>query len=350
MAFDSSELGCLPGSAHDKELAALRAEITRHKNLNTKTALCVKRAMHFSLDGAYSFEELEGVEKSIMGIKIEKYWLRTFGYPMKMTAEKVKRLNEESPDSPVSNTLLDTEICGIPVDVKHTIGDNWMIPKEAIGHWLLLFKTNIFEHTVSVGLFKAEIERLTLGENQDKKKSLRASAKQFIDWIIVDEPFDNIAHPGEIEYDKTHCGNIQMRLWFDGIEQPDVTEKLLTNGRFTGFLVEPYAAFVSGAGFRHVDAKGFDLKSLNEDFLNREVKSFTLHGAKLGPSTFYGAGRKPDPVLFESEIAPSKDFIVVDQTALSKTGDVKLVLKRGTDIAKIGHSVSPSKRGLLFSE
>lgn len=189
MAFDNCEVGYLPGTARDKELSALRTEIMRHKTLAEDTADCVRRAMNFALDGAYSFEELEGVEKSIMGIKIEKYWLRKFGYPMKKTREKLARLMQEEPGKIIANTLLDTEILGIPVDVKHTIGDNWMIPPEAIGHWLLLFKTNIFTQTVSMGLFKADIEHLTLCGNQDKKKSIRGRSKNMIDWLIVDQPF-----------------------------------------------------------------------------------------------------------------------------------------------------------------
>lgn len=151
-----------------------------------------------------------------------------------------------------------------------------------------------------------------------------------------------------MDYDQTYSGKIEMRLWFDGIEQPSAVKKLMGNGRFTGFLVEPYAAFLSGEDFLHVDRKGFDLESLGE-MPNREVKSFTPHGAKLGPSTFYGAGRKADPLLFEQTIAPSKDFIVVDQTKLATTGEVHLVLKRGADVAKIGHSVSYSHRDKLFS-
>lgn len=151
-----------------------------------------------------------------------------------------------------------------------------------------------------------------------------------------------------LKFDEAVTAKVEMRLWFDGVEVPEVVEKLMSNGRFTGFLVEPLAARLCGETFEHLDVKGYDLKSLDPEEKNREVKSFTKYGAKLGPSTFYGAGRKPDPALFESTIAPSKDFIVVDQTRLAQTGEVHLVLKRGTDVAKIGHEVKPKDRAKLF--
>lgn len=189
MAFDSTDTGYFPGTIEDKELSALRAEIMALPDLVQNSASCVNRAMGYALDGAYSFEELEGVEKSVMGLKIEKYWLKTFGFQMKMTSAKIARLLKEDPSRTIENTLLDTEIAGIPVDVKHTIGDNWMVPPEAVGHWLLLFRTDIINHRFSVGLFKADIDKLTIGTNQDKKRNIRAWAKKNIDWLIVAQPF-----------------------------------------------------------------------------------------------------------------------------------------------------------------
>lgn len=156
------------------------------------------------------------------------------------------------------------------------------------------------------------------------------------------------ASTSPLAYDAVHRGQIDMRLWFDGVERPDVVAHLMGNGRFTGFLVEPYAATIAGDRFEHTDAKGFDLRSKDDARQHIEVKSFTKHGAKLGPSTFYGAGRKPSPDLFRSDIAPSKDFIVVDQTKLAESGQVELVLKRGADIALIGHAVSHGQRSALF--
>jgi hypothetical protein len=156
------------------------------------------------------------------------------------------------------------------------------------------------------------------------------------------------ASTSPLAYDAVHRGQIDMRLWFDGVERPDVVAHLMGNGRFTGFLVEPYAATIAGDRFEHTDAKGFDLRSKDDARQHIEVKSFTKHGAKLGPSTFYGAGRKPSPDLFRSDIAPSKDFIVVDQTKLAESGQVELVLKRGSDIALIGHAVPHGQRSALF--
>jgi hypothetical protein len=171
-----------------QERAAIISKIVEHQDLRVKTAAQVRRALDYALDGAESFEELEAVEKSIIGIKIEKYWLRQFDFPMKKTKQKLERLTRENPGQVFQNTLLDTEIANVPVDLKHTIGDNWMVPLEAVGHWLLLFQTNMEGKTFNLGLFKADPENLTKGGNQDKKVNICASAKETITWIIKDEP------------------------------------------------------------------------------------------------------------------------------------------------------------------
>ncbi len=149
-----------------------------------------------------------------------------------------------------------------------------------------------------------------------------------------------------MDYNEVVSGQIDLKIYYDGVEQPESSRRLLANGRFTGFLVEDYAATLFRETHVHVDAKGFDLRSMGEA-PNIEVKSFTRYGAKLGPSTFYGAGRKADPEGF-GEIARAKDFIVVDQTKLSETGEIALVLKRGADVAQIGHAVKPKDRAILF--
>ncbi len=147
---------------------------------------------------------------------------------------------------------------------------------------------------------------------------------------------------------EVRTGTIEMKVWFDGVEKPEAVKKLMGNGRFTGFLAECYVADVVGDAYVHTDAKGYDLLSTTGG-KNIEVKSFTQHGAKLGPSTFYGAGRRADPALFEA-LAHEKNFVVVDQTMLATTGEVQIVFKRGEDVARIGHSVTKSNRSKLFGE
>jgi hypothetical protein len=153
-----------------------------------------------------------------------------------------------------------------------------------------------------------------------------------------------------MNYDEVTSVSVEMTIKFDGVEYPDIAAALLKNGRFVGFLVEPLGGLLSGDQFTHVDAKGFDFKSLDADQKNRESKLLTAGGAKLGPSSFYGAGRKADPQKFVEEIAPSKDYIITDQTKLAEHGTVDVVLKRGEDIAAIGHSVSYKNRHLIFGD
>jgi hypothetical protein len=169
-----------------EEKDILLSVITAQPNLKERVSRCVARAYTYVLDGAESFDELEGVEKTILGVKVEKYVLRDLGFRMKMTKETMARLREKDPTADISNTLLDTRIGGIDVDVKQSVSGNWMVPPEAFGKWLLVFKTNLTNMSYSMGIVNATKERLREKPNQDKKLSLKADAMRNIRWIIYE--------------------------------------------------------------------------------------------------------------------------------------------------------------------
>ena len=143
------------------ELITICSAISSLDNLKNRTSSVISRAITYVLDGS-RIEELEGVEKTILGTKIEK-----FGFPNKM-----------------QNTLLDTEIASIPVDLKHTLNKTWMVPPEAVDKWLLLFRTDLNNNVYNMGLIKATLDNLTVGVNQDKKRSVSKQGKKTITWII----------------------------------------------------------------------------------------------------------------------------------------------------------------------
>jgi len=146
--------------------------VTTEYNQNTFAALVgdiIKTSFVHVLDDETSLDNLEGCEKTYIGTKIEKKFLKTLGLPHKK-------------DVPMK---LDTVINGFDVDIKHTIGQNWMIPPEAHNEWCILIKTD-YPHSYSLGLIKATDEVLTKGKNRDQKRSLSACGKQTIQWITKD--------------------------------------------------------------------------------------------------------------------------------------------------------------------
>jgi hypothetical protein len=68
------------------------------------------------------------------------------------------------------------------VDIKNTIGDNWMIPHEAVGELCLLTLINEPAKTYSLGLVRAH-NHLLNKPNQDGKRSLSTKGKATIRWI-----------------------------------------------------------------------------------------------------------------------------------------------------------------------
>lgn len=79
---------------------------------------------------------------------------------------------------------LDLLIAGHEVDVKFTIGSNWMIPPEARDHVCLVTNYDPNSHEVSAGLIRATSENLTAGQNRDRKSSISKSGKKTIEWLI----------------------------------------------------------------------------------------------------------------------------------------------------------------------
>jgi hypothetical protein len=76
-------------------------------------------------------------------------------------------------------------VISVEVDIKNTIGHNWMIPPEAVGRLCLLTQINEESAKFSVGLIRAREEQLGK-ENQDKKRSLSKQGRESVSWIVRD--------------------------------------------------------------------------------------------------------------------------------------------------------------------
>ena len=118
--------------------------------------------------GRRSYDELEKTEKTYIGTRVEIMLRALLSLP---------------------RGRLDAVVLGHDTDIKHTMGDNWMIPAEALGHVCVLIAADELRARCYFGLFVARTEYLTGAGNRDGKKSLSAAGKAHVLWIFADHPY-----------------------------------------------------------------------------------------------------------------------------------------------------------------
>lgn len=118
--------------------------------------------------GRRSYDELEKTEKTYIGTRVEIMLRALLALP---------------------RGRLDASIAGYDTDIKHTMGSNWMIPGEAIGHACILVAADEIRSRCYLGLFVARPEYLTASANRDAKKSISAAGFSHIRWIFADRPY-----------------------------------------------------------------------------------------------------------------------------------------------------------------
>ena len=119
--------------------------------------------------GRFTLEEIEKTEKTYIGTKIE-ILLRNH---LKMQ----------------KGQILDLSIDGIEVDIKNTIGTNWTIPGEALGHPCILLKAQESKAICSFGIIVIRDELLNPGKNRDGKRSISKVGLEHVHWFLRDEPY-----------------------------------------------------------------------------------------------------------------------------------------------------------------
>lgn len=142
----------------------------------------ISEAIDHVLDGEASLDDLEGCEKTYIGTKVEKRFLKSFGLPRK---------------TKVSTHRLDTVVADLDLDLKFTLGSTWMIPPEAVGHWCLLIRVDVPAQRFAVGLLRMDEDNLTKGGNRDGKRSVSKAGRERIAWLVADAPLV----PAEIDHD-----------------------------------------------------------------------------------------------------------------------------------------------------
>jgi Restriction endonuclease NaeI len=167
----------LPPNHRDFEIvtrieAALAKQAGGLNQLREELPVLIRQAIDEVIDaprtGRVHSSELEKTEKTYIGTKVEILVRNFFHLP---------------------KGILDLKIDGLDVDVKNTLGETWMIPREAVGKPCIVVASDETRRTCYFGIFVAHLENLTLGVNQDQKRSVSAAGFANIHWILADEPY-----------------------------------------------------------------------------------------------------------------------------------------------------------------
>jgi hypothetical protein len=114
--------------------------------------------------GRYRLDQLSKVEKSYIGTKIEIVVQDEFGL------ERGRRM--------------DYLIVGEEVDAKWSMhSGGWMIPTEAFGELCLCLTADDDRSVFSVGLIRADVDRLTASRNKDSKGRLAPGSLAAMSWL-----------------------------------------------------------------------------------------------------------------------------------------------------------------------
>lgn len=155
----------------------LEAAILQHaggyENFRVDVPQLLRRAIDEVIDSArsnrFTLIEIEKTEKTYIGTKIEILLRNHLG----MSKGKV----------------LDLSINGIEVDIKNTIGSNWTIPGEAMGHPCILLKSQENTSLCSFGIIVIRDEILNPGKNRDGKRTISRAGLAQVHWLLKDEPY-----------------------------------------------------------------------------------------------------------------------------------------------------------------
>ncbi len=129
---------------------------------------CIDDVIMTPKTGRRSYDELEKTEKTYIGTRVE------------IELRALLRLPKGK---------LDTVILGRDVDIKNTMGSNWMIPTEAFNHPCILVAADEVQANCYLGLIVARPEYLTSGQNKDSKKSISSSGFANILWLLQRQPY-----------------------------------------------------------------------------------------------------------------------------------------------------------------
>lgn len=163
------------GHQYFEQLSAIRSELLQRAgglgNIEREIPALLRETIDDVIQtprtGRRSYDELEKTEKTYIGTRVEIMVRAFFRLP---------------------KGRLDLSILGQDADVKFTIGNNWMIPRECIKQLCLLLAADEERARCYFGLFVADPAYLTESVNQDQKKSISAAGFANIMWVLNQHP------------------------------------------------------------------------------------------------------------------------------------------------------------------
>lgn len=172
---------------------------------------CIDDVIMTPKTGRRAYEELEKTEKTYIGTRVE------------IELRALLRL---------PRGRLDTEILGRDMDIKNTMGSNWMIPSEALNQPCLLVAADEARARCYLGLIIARPDYLTRGKNKDGKGSISAEGFQHILWLICDAPYPanfwRAQDPDVVaEIFAQETGNARMACLFRKIQQRPIARDVV---------------------------------------------------------------------------------------------------------------------------
>jgi hypothetical protein len=157
----------------DRIVAALLRQAGAWETFAKNTALLIRRAIDEVIDTArtnrFRLADTEKTEKTYLGTKIEILFRSSLNI--------------------TKGSTLDLSIEGTEVDVKNTIGINWAIPQEALGHPCVLIRESETTARCSVGVIIARENYLNRGRNRDGKRTFSVAGLRNVWWILEDFPY-----------------------------------------------------------------------------------------------------------------------------------------------------------------
>lgn len=132
----------------------------------------IRSAVDYVIDAPtlhrYSIHEIDPDEKTAIGKRIERLMKYEFNLP--------------------KGSILDVILANEEVDIKTTMGKNWMFSKSSHGKINLLIAYDENKATYRLGLAYVKEDQLG-AENRDRKQSLTAEHKANIFWIFKNKPY-----------------------------------------------------------------------------------------------------------------------------------------------------------------
>lgn len=209
----------VPGHRDHNLLTAIADEISKRAGGEASLAAkfssmlrqCVDDVIMTPKTGRRSYDELEKTEKTYIGTRVE------------IELRAMLRLPKGK---------LDTVILGHNVDIKNTMGNNWMIPTEAFDQACILVAADEVQAKCYLGLFVARPEYLTTGQNKDSKKSVSSLGFANILWLLQNHPYPpnfwRTIPPGTVEriFEGT-SGNRRMITLFREVQREPITRDIV---------------------------------------------------------------------------------------------------------------------------